>query len=115
MRISANGGVQARWRADGRELFYLTLEGQLVAVPMALRPEERTLRPGAAVPLFHAKVGAVQGISLHNYIVAPDGQRFLLDTVVEEIPAPISVIVNVKGRGEAASAVDSNTNWSSRR
>jgi hypothetical protein len=71
-------------------------------------------RPGAAVPLFHAKVGAVQGISSHNYIVAPDGQRFLLDTVVEEIPAPISVIVNER-RGEAASAVDSNTNLSSRR
>jgi hypothetical protein len=56
----------------------------------------------------------VQGISSHNYIVAPDGQRFLLDTVVEEIPAPISVIVNER-RGEAASAVDSNTNLSSRR
>jgi dipeptidyl aminopeptidase/acylaminoacyl peptidase len=100
VRISANGGVQARWRADGRELFYLTLEGQLIAVPMALGPGGRTLTAGAAVPLFQAKVGAVQGISLHNYIVAPDGQRFLLDTVVEEIPAPISVIVNVKGRGE---------------
>ena len=100
VRISASGGVQARWRADGRELFYLTLEGQLIAVPMALGPEGRTLTPGAAVPLFQAKVGAVQGISLHHYIVAPDGQRFLLDTVVEETPAPISVIVNVKGRGE---------------
>jgi hypothetical protein len=30
------------------------------------------------------------------YIVAPDGQRFLLDTVVEEISAPISLIVNAK-------------------
>ena len=93
-------GVQARWSADGQELFYLTLEGQLIAVPIALRPDASTLRPGAAVPLFRAKVGAVQGISLHNYIVAPDGQRFLLDTMVEEIPAPISVIVNIKGRGE---------------
>jgi Tol biopolymer transport system component len=100
LRISANGGVQARWRADGQELFYLTLEGQLIAVPMALRPGGSTLRPGAAVQLFRAKVGAVQGISLHNYIVARDGQRFLLDTVIEEIPAPISVIVNVKRLGE---------------
>ena len=94
--ISANGGVQARWRADGRELFYLTLEGQLIAVPIALRPDGSTLRPGAPVPLFRARVGAVQGISLHNYIVAPDGQRFLLDTVVEQASAPISLILNAK-------------------
>jgi Tol biopolymer transport system component len=97
VRISANGGVQARWRADGQELFYLTLEGQLVAVPMALRPDGRTLRPGAAVPLFPAKVGAVQGITLHSYLVAPEGQQFLLDTVVEQTPAPISLILNAKG------------------
>ncbi len=100
VRISANGGVQARWRADGQELFYLTLEGQLVAVPIALRPEGRALRPGVAVPLFRARVGAVQGISLHNYIVAPDGQRFLLDTVVEQTSAPISLILNAKLRNE---------------
>jgi hypothetical protein len=95
VRISTNGGVQARWRADGQELFYLTLEGQLIAVPMALQPEGR-LKPGLAVPLFRAKIGALQGISLHNYIVAPDGQRFLLDTVVEQTTAPISLILNAK-------------------
>ena len=100
VRISANGGVQARWRADGRELFYLTLEGQLIAVPIALRPDGSTLRPGAPVPLFRAWVGAVQGISLHNYIVAPDGQRFLLDTVVEQASAPISLILNAKLRNQ---------------
>ena len=92
---STNGGVQARWRADGQELFYLTLEGELIAVPMALRPEG-PLRPGTAVLLFRAQIGAVQGISLHNYIVDPDGQRFLLDTVVEQTSAPISLILNAK-------------------
>jgi Tol biopolymer transport system component len=98
VRISANGGVQARWRADGRELFYLTLEGRLTAVPMAFQPDGRTVRPGAPVPLFQASVGALQGINVHNYMVAADGRRFLLDTVVERTPAPISVIVNVKTR-----------------
>jgi Tol biopolymer transport system component len=39
VRISTNGGAPARWRSDGRELFYLTLEGQLVAVPIAHRPD----------------------------------------------------------------------------
>jgi hypothetical protein len=90
VRISADGGVQARWRPDGGELFYLTLGGRLIAVPMALRPDGRTLRPGAGVVLFQARVGAVLGTSLHSYIVAPDGQRFLVDTVIEQTPAPIS-------------------------
>ena len=94
LRISSNGGVQVRWRSDGGELFYLTLDGRLIAVPVTLRPDGRTLQPGAAVPLFRANVGATQGIALQNYIVAPGGQQFLLDTVVEQTVAPISLILN---------------------
>jgi hypothetical protein len=96
IRISTAGGVQARWRADGRELFYLTLQGQLMAVPIALGANGRSLRPGAPVPLFEASVGATQGIALHSYLVARDGQRFLLDTVVEQPSAPIAFILNWK-------------------
>lgn len=98
LRISINGGVQPRWRRDGRELFYVALDGQLVAVPVALSSSNRSLEAGAAVLLFHARVGAVQDISLPDYIVSPDGQRFLLDTVVEEAAAPIVVILNWKPR-----------------
>lgn len=99
-RVSISGGAQARWRSDGRELFYLTLEGQLVAVPMAVRPDGLAVQPGTAVPLFHAEVGEVQSIALHNYIVAPDGQSFLIDRVVEQTAAPISLILNWKGPGD---------------
>jgi Tol biopolymer transport system component len=100
MRISKDGGVQARWRSDGRELFYLTLQGELVAVPIAVRPDARSLQPGRAVPLFQARAGPVQGVALHSYTVASDGQRFLVETVIEETPAPISVIVNWNAPGE---------------
>lgn len=100
VRISTAGGVQARWRDDGRELFYLTLDGQLVAVPIVVRADSGAVRAGTAVPLFHARVGSVQDIARHNYIVAAGGQRFLIDTVVEQTPAPISLIVNWKPRGE---------------
>lgn len=93
-RISTNGGVQARWRPDGKELFYLTPDGQLVAVPIVVRSDGRSLEPGAAVPLFHAKTGPLHDLALHSYIVARDGQRFLVDRVVEEQPPPISLILN---------------------
>ena len=87
--ISVHGGVQARWRDDGRELFYLTAEGQLMAVSIAPSDDRQTLRPGTPVLLFRVSVGSTQGIALPNYLVAPDGQRFLVDTIVEQEPAPI--------------------------
>ena len=96
LRISAHGGVQVRWRADGRELFYLTPPGQLMAVPIEPLNGGRSLRPGVAVPLFRARLGAVGGIALHDYVAAPDGQRFLLDALVEQQPAPIGLILNWK-------------------
>jgi Tol biopolymer transport system component len=98
LRISPDGGVQVRWRADGRELFYLTPAGQLMAVPIEYL-DGGTVRPGAAVPLFQAKLGAIQGAALHSYIVAGNGERFLLDAVVEQQPAPISLILNWKRPG----------------
>jgi hypothetical protein len=96
LRISVNGGVQARWRRDGRELFYLTLDGQLMAVPIASADGGRSLRAGAPVALFQTRLGAIQGVALHSYVVAPDGQRVLLDAVVEQAAAPIAFILNWK-------------------
>jgi Tol biopolymer transport system component len=94
VRISARGGVQARWRADGRELFYLTHDGELTAVPVTLAADRRSLTPGAPMPLFTARVGSVQGIALPSYAVSADGERFLFDTLVEQPAPPISVILN---------------------
>ncbi len=34
VRISTNGGAQMRWRRDGKELFYIALDGRLMAVPI---------------------------------------------------------------------------------
>jgi Tol biopolymer transport system component len=99
LRISANGGVQARWRADGRELFYLTSDGQLTGVPIEFVDGGRSLRPGAAVPLFQTSLGAIHGIALHSYVVAPDGERFLLDVVVERQVSPLTLILNWKPAG----------------
>lgn len=92
LRISANGGVHVRWRSDGRELFYVAPDGFLMAVPMA--EANGRLQPGAPVPLFQTRIGAPHGAALPAYIVAPGGQRFLLDTLVEQQAAPIAFIMN---------------------
>ena len=84
IRVSSGGGDKVRWRRDGRELFYLSGRGEIMAVPLdsGARPA-----PGAPVPLFRLE-GEVR-----DYDVAADGQRFLVDNAPLD-PAPISVLAN---------------------
>ena len=96
-QVSTGGGAQVRWRHDGRELYYIALDDRLMAVPMRLASESQTVDAGAPVPLFLTDVGgALQGIDRQQYMVSPDGQRFLMNTVVEEAASPITVILNWK-------------------
>ena len=37
VQVSTKGGAQPRWRADGKELFYIALDGTLMAVPSERR------------------------------------------------------------------------------
>ena len=63
-QISTNGGAQVRWRRDGKELFYIALDGRLMAVPIRLASDGQTIELGAPVPLFATRVGgAVPGRS----------------------------------------------------
>jgi serine/threonine protein kinase/Tol biopolymer transport system component len=92
--ISTSGGAQARWRRDGRELFYLAPDNRLMAVPISWSND--TIDPGAPVALFATHVGSVaQGIARPQFAVTADGQRFLLNTLSDEANlAPITVVVN---------------------
>jgi Tol biopolymer transport system component len=96
--VSANGGAQARWRRDGKELFYVALDGKLMAVPFEFASGGQVAKPGMPIPLFFAQVGSVQDVSLAHYSVSNDGQRFLIDTRVEEAVPPINILLNWKPR-----------------
>jgi eukaryotic-like serine/threonine-protein kinase len=97
-QVSTNGGAQVRWRRDGKELYYVGLDGRLMAVPIRLEPESRTIKADSPIPLFATHIGgALQGIYRQQYVVSPDGQRFLMNTVTEEpTGTPITVILNWK-------------------
>jgi len=87
----------ARWRNDGKELFYISLDEQLMSVPLQL--DAGVLRPGAPAPLFRVRVGGAQpGNSGPQYVVSPDGKRFLVNTLAEELASPITVILNWKSK-----------------
>jgi serine/threonine protein kinase len=93
--ISTGGGAQVRWRPDGKELFYIALDGRLMAVPIRLDSAGQTIEAGAPAPLFATRVGgAIQGGNNQQYVVSPDGQRFLMSTVTETHTPAITVILN---------------------
>jgi Tol biopolymer transport system component len=101
VRVSPGGGVQPRWRRDGRELFYLIptargdqdRDGRMMAVAF---DDTADLRLGQPVALFEGKFRFTGGLgTIANYDVAADGQRFLVATPTgtREEP-PITVITN---------------------
>jgi len=94
-QISTNGGAMVRWGHLRKELFYVDLDGRLMSVPITFTPDGRTVQPGTPVPLFMTHIGgAVQGANRQQYMVSPDGQRFLMSNITEEITSPITVILN---------------------
>ena len=89
-QISKEGGVIAKWRRDGRELFYESADGRIVALPVA---GTSALDIGAAVPLFEPRLGAVRTGIRAQYDIAPDGQRFLLNQPRQEDDTQWSITV----------------------
>jgi Tol biopolymer transport system component len=50
-QVSTNGGVFPRWRRDGRELFYLSLDSKLMTTEVAEQKLSLSIWPSeAAVP-----------------------------------------------------------------
>ena len=68
-----------------------------MAVPIRLSASGQAVEAGTPVPLFTTHIGgAVQGVDRQQYMVSPDGQRFLMNTVTEEATSPLTVILNWK-------------------
>jgi Tol biopolymer transport system component/predicted Ser/Thr protein kinase len=90
-RMSDHGGVEPKWRRDGKELFYLGADQRLMAVRIRT---DSSFQADPPVPLFETPaVGA--NLSWGNrYDVAPDGQRFLINTSARGSSRPITVVVN---------------------
>jgi hypothetical protein len=89
-QISTDGGVQPRWRRDGKELYYLALDGRVMVVSLNIDSKIDSAVPR---PLFNT------GLSVDpirdQFAATADGQRFLVQVpVVEGAPTPISVLVN---------------------
>jgi Tol biopolymer transport system component len=73
--VTRNGGTEPRWRRDGRELFYISPDGRLMAVPVKTSD---TFELGTESALFQTPLVAGGVGSVRRYDVAADGKRFLI-------------------------------------
>ncbi|MCG6927273.1 MAG: protein kinase [Acidobacteria bacterium] len=87
--VSLGGGRQPRWRGDSRELFYVTPQGELMAVPV--RETEDGLQLGRGSRLFNA---GVRSRTRSQYGVTGDGQRFLVITPADGNRRSLEVVLN---------------------
>jgi len=92
-QVSRAGGEEPRWRRDGKELFYLSGEGKVMAVPVKTAGN---FESGVPVTLFQAHTRQqISVMDAFSYDVTADGQKFLINTRIEDSnAAPLSVILN---------------------
>ena len=91
IQISNHGGAQARWRADGKELYFIGLDKKLMAV--SIDTSHGKLEAGVPHALFQTRIIAPR-IVLFQYAVSPDGKRFLINSLPSVGAAPITVLIN---------------------
>jgi len=88
-QVSTEGGLQPRWRRDGRELFYVAPDGKLMSV--AIEPG-RSFQAGVPKLLFETLTPWSAGPSFYD--IAADGQKFLMNLPPNQSAPPLSLIVN---------------------
>ena len=88
-QVSAAGGFAARWSHDGKELFYVTPDGMLMAASIVSRGA--AIEIGAPKPLFRPRFGLNPLAVRTRYSVSKDG-RFLMRLASMDLS--IAVIIN---------------------
>lgn len=89
-RISSAGGRMPVWRRDGSELFFLAADGQMTVSSVKIGGSEFDF--GSPTALFKTRTLAMFG-STHEFDVSPDGQRFLIGTLIGEPTAPPPTVI----------------------
>jgi len=90
-QVSIDGGSEPVWRVDGKEIFYLALDGKMMAVSVESRPAGLKLGTPEALFLTSLEIDS----PLRQYDVSVDGKRFLVARPLQEAASlPITVVVN---------------------
>lgn len=89
-QISTSGGIRPRWSRNGKEIFYHTRAGQLLAAEVRISGE--TVEVGPVRELFRG-IPALYG---YAWDISADGQRILAAVPVknQKAPEPITLVQN---------------------
>ncbi len=93
-QVSNSGGSQVRWRRDGKELYYISPDGKLMAAAVVVNGS--SFEAGVPMALFETRIwgGGANTNNRQQYDVAADG-RFLINvTVGDESTSPITLLTN---------------------
>jgi Tol biopolymer transport system component/tRNA A-37 threonylcarbamoyl transferase component Bud32 len=92
--VSLEGGGHPRWRADGRELYFLGADSRLMSVSVSPGSPPRFGKP---VALFEVNLVAHPdraNFAAYEYDVTSDGSRFLVNRQVSQPEMNMTIIVN---------------------
>ena len=93
-QVSTAGGVAPRWRADGKELYFLAPDATLMAVPVTAAGT--SFEAGTPVALFPTRIvgGGNVTINRPQYAVARDGRFLINQPVADAAATPITLLMN---------------------
>jgi serine/threonine protein kinase len=90
VQVSAGGGHSPRWRADGKELYYLSPDLKLMAAKVIA--QEETIQAMTPESLFQTHVN--QATNKQQYDVARDGRFLVLTDLPDTSTEPIHLLLN---------------------
>jgi serine/threonine protein kinase/Tol biopolymer transport system component len=99
-QITPRGGIYPKWRGDSRELYYLALDGKLMAVPVK---EGADFEAGEPRVLFQTPLTIPATPTAVQYDVTADGKRFLF-----LVPGNAAANVSSPGSSDTITAI---VNW----
>jgi eukaryotic-like serine/threonine-protein kinase len=74
VRVTVDGGFEPRWSSDSRTLYFISLDGRLMSVPVTLSKRPETGTATALVPILYGP-----GADLTNrYRISRSGERLLI-------------------------------------
>ena len=96
IQVSAGGGQHVRWARNGSELFFIAGDQRLTSIRVTVGANGKLVL-GTPVPLFRTELDS-SFLTRQQYVVSPDGQRFLMNAATGAIDPPsITLILNWKG------------------
>jgi hypothetical protein len=86
-----------RWRADGKELFFIAPDAKVMSAAVA--PSSTAFETAPPVALFQTRIlSGTSQILKHQYAVSRDGRFLISEPAGESTLAPITLILNWKPR-----------------